>query len=420
MYPIVFSILDPEHKQPFFSLDAIFLLAGLSVPSGLTRFRLRRDKGDFDLTLAGLEPREAIWSPWHVAHSVVQELDLLPALQSLFSCRHAWSLDEDNEGLTHNWCVSSEQIDPSTYSLSALLEQQFDTITLQPKGQQIRTLISTAQRDYASDCGIPACLWLGMSDNGRTRRVRTEQQLLRWAVRSFEQWNEVQEQDDVDEGDLDELEFGLWTPSSVDILLFLRDLLSTRINDGGQGNDDAIDEKLDIDGRQGRMSYNEIKSWQIQQENAQMDPQQSVVSRRERQTHARISLLLVDHLWRAHLDHAILSARQDVSSAQAATGQQTEPEEGVASAGPTSLDVRLERIEVSAQRTGEVLCQLLSYQKGLERVAPMSDQARPLRRPATTDFVVLACSWHSIVALLLGVILGSAIVRALHRTDYTW
>lgn len=100
----VIRILDPEHKQPYLSLCSIFLLAGRSVPLGLLEFDLHREAGDYDLTLAGLEPREGIWAPLTIARRVAKELDLLPALDTLldWEIRHIWSLDErDKEGLVH-------------------------------------------------------------------------------------------------------------------------------------------------------------------------------------------------------------------------------------------------------------------------------------------------------------------------------
>ena len=99
----VIRILDPEHRQPYISLDAIFLLANRSVPLGLLEFDLHREAGDYDLTLAGLEPREAIWAPLKVARRVAEELGLLCLLGTLldWESRHIWSLDEGEGGLVH-------------------------------------------------------------------------------------------------------------------------------------------------------------------------------------------------------------------------------------------------------------------------------------------------------------------------------
>jgi hypothetical protein len=55
------SILDPEHREPFVSLGALFLAAGITPAEGLLRFELRRDRLDYDLSLAGLEPFDEIW-----------------------------------------------------------------------------------------------------------------------------------------------------------------------------------------------------------------------------------------------------------------------------------------------------------------------------------------------------------------------
>lgn len=96
-------ILDPEHKQPYITLDAIFALAGLTIADGLVRFNLKRSHGDYDLTLAGLEPREGIWSPWNVSLRIAKQLDVFVQLRGLFMEKHAWSLD-DGDRILHK-CV---------------------------------------------------------------------------------------------------------------------------------------------------------------------------------------------------------------------------------------------------------------------------------------------------------------------------
>lgn len=99
----VIRILDPEHQQPYISLDSIFILAGKSVPLGLLECDLHREAGDYDLTLAGLEPREALWAPLKVARRIAEDLNLLQPLSLLLDWdnRHIWSLDEGEEGIMH-------------------------------------------------------------------------------------------------------------------------------------------------------------------------------------------------------------------------------------------------------------------------------------------------------------------------------
>jgi hypothetical protein len=99
----VIRILDPEHRQPYISLDSIFLLANKSIPLGILEFGLNREAGDYDLTLAGLEPREALWVPLKIARKVADELGLLEPLGILldWEIRHIWSLDEGDGGLIH-------------------------------------------------------------------------------------------------------------------------------------------------------------------------------------------------------------------------------------------------------------------------------------------------------------------------------
>jgi hypothetical protein len=99
----VIRILDPEHQQPYISLDSIFLLANKSIPLGILTHNLDREAGDYDLTLAGLEPREALWVPLKIARRVAEELDLLRPLSLLldWKTRHIWTLDEGESGLIH-------------------------------------------------------------------------------------------------------------------------------------------------------------------------------------------------------------------------------------------------------------------------------------------------------------------------------
>lgn len=99
----IIRILDPDHRQPYISLDSIFILAGKSITLGILEFGLDRNVGDYDLTLAGLEPREALWVPLKVARRVAEDVGLLEPLGTLLDWdnRHIWTLDEVDEGLIH-------------------------------------------------------------------------------------------------------------------------------------------------------------------------------------------------------------------------------------------------------------------------------------------------------------------------------
>lgn len=100
---VAIRILDPEHREPYVSVCSLFAMAGLSLIEGLLRFGLQRDKLDYDVTLAGLEPREAIWTSLQLARNVARDLSLESPLALLLSwdLRHAWTLDEGDAGLTH-------------------------------------------------------------------------------------------------------------------------------------------------------------------------------------------------------------------------------------------------------------------------------------------------------------------------------
>lgn len=100
---VVIRILDPEHREPYVSLCSLFAMAGLSPIAGLLRFGLQRDRLDYDVTLAGLEPREALWASLKLASGIAKDLGLDGPLALLLSwdLRHAWTLDEGDAGLTH-------------------------------------------------------------------------------------------------------------------------------------------------------------------------------------------------------------------------------------------------------------------------------------------------------------------------------
>ncbi|UZJ55396.1 hypothetical protein CBS101457_004716 [Exobasidium rhododendri] len=147
----VVRILDPEYQQPYVSLDSIFLLANESIPLGILKYDLAREAGDFDLSLAGLEPREALWVPLKIARRVAEELGILRPLSTLLDwhTRHAWTLDEGEDGFIHNW--RALRLDAATYSMATLVETSIDNISLLPKGQQVRTFISAELRQESQD-----------------------------------------------------------------------------------------------------------------------------------------------------------------------------------------------------------------------------------------------------------------------------
>ncbi|CEH16017.1 hypothetical protein CBOM_05893 [Ceraceosorus bombacis] len=193
---VIVRIMDPEHSEPFVSLAAILHSAGLTVAEGLLRFGLRRDRMDFDMTLAGLEPWDEIWVPLATARRVAESLNILEPLASLlsWSTRHVWSLDEGSSGLVHNWRVPSSVLDPGTYSTASLTASEFAVVEPLAAGQMIRTLVSPEQRRSAMlNYNPPRSAEPVTLRQADARAVN--QQLVRWSVQRLETFLSAQEED---------------------------------------------------------------------------------------------------------------------------------------------------------------------------------------------------------------------------------
>ncbi|PWN49044.1 hypothetical protein IE53DRAFT_388751 [Violaceomyces palustris] len=219
----VTRILDPEHRQPFVSLGAILLASGLGLVTGLLELRLDRAEGDYDTSLAGLEPWDEIWSPLHVARSVSIRLGFGSKLSGLLESvsAQAWSLDEGSQGLTHNWIIPPSFLDPGLYSTASLLAASVPRVQLLPRGQLVKTLVSPQQRSEAlskgpsssssSSSSFPSSFPAGedpsppsssdpVARSSIQRLVLShEQTLTRWSVKIYEALDSISKLGDLSE-----------------------------------------------------------------------------------------------------------------------------------------------------------------------------------------------------------------------------
>ncbi|KAI5477326.1 hypothetical protein MNV49_006468 [Pseudohyphozyma bogoriensis] len=139
----VYRIIDPEHQETFVSLARVFAALSISPLEGIIMFDLKSPT--YDATLAGIAPFNDLWVPLKVAREVADALDVLDELAGLleWESRGAYSVEDKEEGgVVHNWKISTDTIDPESYSTEAMLSTSFSRIYLLPTGNQVRTLIS--------------------------------------------------------------------------------------------------------------------------------------------------------------------------------------------------------------------------------------------------------------------------------------
>ncbi|KAN0066263.1 hypothetical protein ACQY0O_000357 [Thecaphora frezii] len=202
----VTRILDPEHRQPYVSLGALLLASGRSVVSGLLEMGLRRERGDYELHLAGVEPFDELWAPLPRAAAVARALGLQHRLATLLDRRNglAWSLDEGEAGVVHNWRAPPADVDPAVYSTDALLAARIGHVHLLPNGEAVRTLLSEAQRTAILRAGGIG----GEEGVVGPARQRQQERMVRWSTACYEVYLEVQEArrllDQADEADIEE------------------------------------------------------------------------------------------------------------------------------------------------------------------------------------------------------------------------
>ncbi|GAC96232.1 calcium-transporting ATPase [Pseudozyma hubeiensis SY62] len=174
----VTRILDPEHRVPYITLTPILHAAGLTIIQGLLRFD--PSPSSFDLSLAGLEPWDDLWISLPLARSIASQLGLSQPLALILDAKsaQAWSLDEFEEGLSHNWRVPQDVLDAAAYSTDAITDEElrFDKVQLLPQGQQIETLLSRELR------------WAIVNkarESRRSLKFKLHQNMVRWSSQVY-------------------------------------------------------------------------------------------------------------------------------------------------------------------------------------------------------------------------------------------
>jgi hypothetical protein len=382
-------ILDPEHKQPFFSIDGMFLLAGMSVTTGLLRFDLRREKGDYDVTLAGLEPREGLWSPFNVAQRIAIELGLSQSLKIFFSNKHAWSLDEGElNGIVHNWQPSKDQINPSKYSFESLSKDTFDSFSLILGGQQARTPIGSDEREQIKRLGKP-CLLLQDSNENEIQHSRIltsfslEQRLLRWTVMATEQWLEFRQQvpdvhtdgnPDVRNTEDDSLTH-IWSPSTVEILLFFSDLQSSSTTDDDRNIAYSLNEGQVV-----------VTKSQLQEAHLRYQEQQEVNSNQVLSiVDVNAVLALIDSLWTWYIERISLTNNSIIQIPEEDMAQKRESKEDK---GTHAISERLSRLEASFERMEASLNALLHTQSLVQKEKKQTEEQKTVTPRNTIEFSI--------------------------------
>ncbi|TKY87140.1 hypothetical protein EX895_003817 [Sporisorium graminicola] len=219
----VTRILDPEHRVPYITLSPILHAAGLTLVQGLLRFQL--SSSSFDLSLAGLEPWDDLWISLPLARSIATELGLAAPLTAILDTRSApaWSLDELEQGISHNWRIPQQWVDSASYSTDAITQVAFDRVQLLPRGQQIKTLVSSELRSR-------------IVDDARERREQggrfwLHQRLVRWSAQVVGVWQDIRMMSGAWEEEergarmgpmLEDLRDVVLAPTSADVLEWLQ------------------------------------------------------------------------------------------------------------------------------------------------------------------------------------------------------
>lgn len=129
----------------------------------------------------------------------------------------AWSLDELELRLSHNWRVPQQWVDSTAYSTDAMIKRGFDRVQMLPRGQQVTTLVSGEMRSR-------------VVREAEERRGSTEgklhERLVRWSAQVCAGWQDVVALGD-EKGTrlgsmLEDLRDVVLAPTSTDVLEWLQ------------------------------------------------------------------------------------------------------------------------------------------------------------------------------------------------------
>ena len=269
------------------------------------------------------------------------------------------------------------QLDAASYSTGVLVQCALKSVSLLPKGQQIRTLISTEQRQAASTrC---ACM-TGANDSSAlsvASRYKLEQRLLRWSVLACEELHNVtmELQAPGQRSTVDEVGEERFQPQSSEMLGLFHDWV----------------ESLGASTEFGPVSLrpDEMRAIRTVSNMQRTSPDEAYRT-------ARIHATLIHHLWTLYIGQAIL---QTEGQAVETMAQPARAEH----AGQDDLSIRLARLEAYSKRAEENLSQLLARRARVDlQDCPVQTKAMwPLNPPRSTDTRLL------LLALVIGIILGA-------------
>lgn len=269
------------------------------------------------------------------------------------------------------------QLDAASYSTGVLVQCALKSVSLLPKGQQIRTLISTEQRQEASTrC---ACM-ASASDSSAlsvASRYKLEQRLLRWSVLACEELHNVtmELQGQGQPSSVDEVGEERFQPQSSEMLGLFHDWVKSL---GASTTFDPVS-----------LRHDEMRPIRTVSNKQRISPDEAYRT-------ARIHATLIHHLWTLYLGQAILQIQEQAVETVAQPARADH-------AGQDDLSIRLARLEAYSKRAEENLSQLLARRARVDwQDCPVQTKARwPLNPTRSTDARLL------LLALVIGIILGA-------------
>jgi hypothetical protein len=271
------------------------------------------------------------------------------------------------------------QLDADSYSTGLLIQNELKTVSLLPKSQQVRTLISQEQRQVAL-LRVPT-VFDTVQAQLDTHRNKYEQRLIRWSVLACEELHRSRKdleerQNGPESDDDDEKEERFRLDSSEILLMFDEFLKSTQA--------DTTFEHVTVDPE-------EILAEKIA--GAPLDLPKDEIYRR-----ARVNVLLIHHLWTMTI---VQIALKDISPAT------TSMQAPLIDTGQAEMKDQIKRLEQITKRTEWGVSELLSKRlSGSHSTAENRHVQVHLRLPIIGDVDA-----RLLVALLIVILVGLIISR---------
>lgn len=271
------------------------------------------------------------------------------------------------------------QLDADSYSTGLLFQNELKTVSLLPKGQQVRTLISQEQRQGA----LLRVSTMIDTDHAQldSHRNRYEQRLIRWSVLACEELQrsrrDLEGQPDDTNSDADGEKEGRFRLDCSEVLLLFDDLLrSLQVDTSFEHVSVSLDEILA--GKAAEVSLG--------------------LSRDEVYRQARVNVILIHHLWTMSMAQIASMAKSTPSASTQAPALDT---------GQADLKEQLKRLEQISKRSEWGISELLSRESSASH-SPASNRPMQVRwrLPILGDVDA-----HLLIALLIGILLGSLTSR---------